>query len=232
MRDYPKTIVEAGHVEPAPRRVRGIKDGGVVFDTLRALYVWEWPNYPQYAIPLADIDAGRLEGLRHRVLTEGEAADHVRFSWSALDAWYEEEEQVFVHPRNPYTRVDALRSGRHVLVELDGVVLAESRAQVAVFETGLPTRYYLDPSAVDFTHLTPTETVSECPYKGRTSAYWSVTTPVDSYDDLAWRYDFPTTALAPVMGLIAFYNEHVDITLDGVRLERPESPFSRRPQSP
>jgi uncharacterized protein (DUF427 family) len=94
-----------------------------------------------------------------------------------------------------------------------------------VFETGLPTRYYFDRTSVDFSHLTPTSTTSECPYKGRTSGYWSVTTPAAEYEDLAWTYAFPTVALASIAGLIAFYNEKVDITLDGRPLDRPQTHF-------
>ena len=88
-----------------------------------------------------------------------------------LDAWFEEDEQVFVHPRNPYVRVDALRSNRPVRVELEGVVLADSASPVMVFETGLPTRYYVSRTDVDFGHLIPTDTVTACPYKGTTSGY-------------------------------------------------------------
>jgi uncharacterized protein (DUF427 family) len=225
MRDYPQTIVETGHVEPAPRRVRGFKDGRAVFDTVRALYVWEWPKYPQYYIPLDDVDASLLDGLRHRVHTEGPASDTVRFSWDALDTWFEEDEEIFVHPRDPYARVDALRSSRAVRVQRDGVLLAESSSTVMVFETGLPTRYYLDRTAIDFTHLVPTDTVTECPYKGRTSGYWSVRVGEEVHPDLAWVYDFPTRALTPIAGLIAFYDEQVDITLDGTPLERPKTHF-------
>jgi uncharacterized protein (DUF427 family) len=225
MRDYPQTIVETGHVEPAPRRVRGFKDGRAVFDTVRALYVWEWPKYPQYYIPLDDVDASLLDGLRHRVHTEGPASDRVAFSWDALDAWFEEDEEIFVHPRDPYARVDALRSSRAVRVQRDGVLLAESSSTVMVFETGLPTRYYLDRTAIDFTHLVPTDTVTECPYKGRTSGYWSVRVGEEVHPDLAWVYDFPTRALTPIAGLIAFYGEQVDITLDGTPLERPKTHF-------
>jgi uncharacterized protein (DUF427 family) len=226
MRDYPAMLVEPGHVEPAPRRVRGVKDGHVVFDTTSALYLWEMPHYPQYAIPAADADAARLRAVEHRVVADGPAAGHLRFAWNALDAWYEEDEEVFVHPRNPYARVDALRSTRAVRVELDGVLLAQSSAPVLVFETGLPTRYYLDRTAVDFTHLIPSDTVSACPYKGRTNAYWSVRTPAGTYDDLAWSYAFPTRELMPIAGLVAFYNEHVDLVVDGHPLARPQTPFS------
>ncbi len=226
----------------------------MVLDTARALYVWEWPNYPQYYVPLADVDPAVLVDEQHpERLSRGAARRHglqvaetsrsgvahvytddaleglagtVRFEWAALDAWFEEDEEVFVHPRSPYVRVDSLRSTRTVRVELDGVVLAESCCPVMVFETGLPTRYYLDRTAVSFEHLIATETVTSCPYKGKTSGYWSVRLGDELHPDLAWAYDFPTRHLAPIAGLIAFYNEKVDLVLDGERLERPKTHFS------
>jgi uncharacterized protein (DUF427 family) len=229
--------------------------GQAVFDTTHALYVWEWPNYPQYYIPLADIrpdllvdeqheqhlhrGTTRLHGLRVGEITRpsaarlyaedasGVLAGHVRFEWDALDTWFEEDEEVFVHPRNPYTRVDALRSTRRVRIELDGTVLAESASPVMVFETGLPTRYYLNRTDVNFDHLIRSNTVTACPYKGRTSDYWSVCLGDATYADLAWAYDFPTRQLLPIAGLIAFYNEKVDITLDGELLARPITHFSK-----
>ena len=97
-------------------------------------------------------------------------ADRARFEWDSLDAWFEEDEQVFVHPRDPYTRVDALRSTRTVRVELEGVVLAESSSSVLVFETGLPTRYYLNRPEVDFTRLAPAGTVAACPTRAPPAA--------------------------------------------------------------
>ena len=227
MSDYPKMIVPAGHVEPVPRRVRGILAGATVFDTTRALYVWEFPPYPQYYIPLADVeDRALIDEGAARVHSDGPLEGMVRFEWGALDAWLEEDEQVFVHPRNPYARVDALRSSRSVRVELEGLLLAESATPVMVFETGLPTRYYLDRSAVNFEHLRPTDTVTECPYKGRTTGYWSVVAGDAVHADLAWTYDSPTPELQSIAGLIAFLNEKVDITLDGERLPRPQTPFS------
>jgi uncharacterized protein (DUF427 family) len=156
----------------------------------------------------------------------------VRFDWAALDAWFEEDEQVFVHPRNPYVRVDALRSTRPMRVELDGVVLAESPAPVMVFETGLPTRYYLDPTELDFDHLIPSGTVTSCPYKGTTSGYWSVRAGDTVQPDLAWAYAFPTRQLQPIAGLVAFYNEKVDLFLGGQRLERPQTHFFAQVGSP
>lgn len=134
---------------------------------------------------------------------------------------------MFVHPRSPYVRVDSLRSTRTVRVELDGVVLAESAAPVMVFETGLPTRYYLDRTAVDYSHLTPSDKVTSCPYKGRTSAYWSVEVGGASYPDLAWSYDFPTRQLLPIAGLVAFYDERVDVFIDGAQQLRPHTHFAK-----
>ncbi len=256
MPDYPQMIVPVNHVEPVPRRVRATLGGATVFDTTRALYVWEWPNYPQYYVPRADVRADVLVdehashpsrrgpvasfGLsaggvtRHaaaRMLT-GEVVPEldatVRFDWEALDSWFEEDEEVFVHPRNPYTRVDALRSTRTVRIELDGVVLAESSSPVMVFETGLPTRYYLNRTEVNAGVLVPSDTVTRCPYKGTTSGYWSVRTSADTIvTDLAWAYDFPMRELLPIAGLIAFYNERVDVIVDGKRLERPKTHFFR-----
>jgi uncharacterized protein (DUF427 family) len=252
--DFPQVIVPVNHIEPAPRRVRAMLASQVVLDTTAASYVWELPYYPQYYIPLTDVNpdllmdehtaqrsargTAQIHGLRvGEVSRPGAARVHgddalpglagtVRFDWQALDAWFEEDEEVFVHPRNPYSRVDALRSTRHVRVELDGVVLAESSSTVMVFETGLPTRYYFNRTEVDFHHLIATDTVTSCPYKGTTSGYWSVHVGDATYDDLAWAYDFPTRELLPITGLIAFYNEKVDITLDGQPLSRPTTHFS------
>jgi uncharacterized protein (DUF427 family) len=254
MRDYPASLVAVDHIEPVPRRIRATLAGTTVVDTTRALYVWEWPHYPQLYIPIDDIAPGALHDedhaqhlrrgtARRHGLTAGTAsrpgcalvfgddaleglAGHVRIEWSALDAWYEEDEEVFVHPRSPYTRVDALRSIRTVRVELEGTVLAESASPVMVFETGLPTRYYLNPTEVDFTCLVATDTVSSCPYKGTTTGYWSVDVGGTLHPDLAWAYDFPTRQLLPIAGLIAFYNEKVDTFLDGVPLDRPHTHFS------
>jgi uncharacterized protein (DUF427 family) len=251
VRNYPEALTSVGHVEPVPRRIRALLGGRTVLDTTGARYAWEWPNYPQYYVPLSDVAPGvlvdegtederklgpaRRHGLRvgnvHRpgaawMPVGGELEGTVRFDWKALDAWFEEDEEVFVHPRNPYARVDAIRSSRTVRVELDGTLLAESSSPVFVFETGLPTRYYVPRTALDLDVLEPSDTVTECPYKGRTSAYWSVRLGDRVHADLAWSYDFPTRQLLPITGLVAFYNEKVDISLDGQALERPVTHFS------
>jgi uncharacterized protein (DUF427 family) len=254
MSDYPPPLPQVNQTAPVPRRIRGMLNGRVVLDTTSALYVWEWDRYPQYYIPIADVDPEVLVDERHeQKLSRGTArryglavdgvqrpaalrlygsdarfglAGRARFEWDALDAWYEEDEQVFVHPRDPYTRVDALRSTRRVRVEIDGTVLAESASPVLVFETGLPTRYYLNRTEVDFTRLTRTDTVTACPYKGTASSYWTAQVGGRSHPDIAWSYDFPTRQLLPIAGLVAFYNEKADIVLDGQRLDRPVTHFS------
>ncbi|HEY4571516.1 MAG TPA: DUF427 domain-containing protein [Kribbella sp.] len=241
MSDYPEPLIPPGGTAPVPRRIRATLDGRGVLDTTDAIYLWEFPPYPQYYVPVADVadgvltDTGETKTFEHgvaRVHTagtgrawvydDGVAKDRVRFQWDALDSWFEEDEEVFVHPRNPYSRVDAIKSTRRFRVSVDGAVLADSDATVIVFETGLPPRYYFPRTAVHFEHLTPTDTMTACPYKGRTSAYWSVAT----VPDVAWSYDFPTATLLPIAGHVAFFNENVDITVDGVPQERPITPFS------
>jgi uncharacterized protein (DUF427 family) len=254
MTGYPGSIAKVNQMEPAPRRVRAMLAGRVVLDTARAVYLWEWPPYPQYYIPLEDVAPDVVVDENHEEkLSRGTArrlglkvgsveraaagrvytaeslpglAGLARFDWDAFDAWFEEDEEVFVHPRNPYARVDALRSSRHVRVELDGVLLAESSSPVLLFETGLPTRYYLDRTAVNFAALERTDTVTQCPYKGRTTDYWSVRTPSGLHKDLAWSYSFPLTAVQQIAGLVSFYNEKVDIQLDGQPADRPVTHFS------
>lgn len=227
MSQPPRALSRPGDRQPVPRRIRGRLDGAWVVDTTDAVYVWDHPWYPQYHLPVGDIAAGLFEDERFTEVCDADEHGLVHLPWDSLDAWFEEDEQVYVHPRSPYVRVDALRSSRHVQVWLDGVLLAESHAPVLVFETGLPTRYYLDPTTVDHAHLEPSPTRTPCPYKGRTSAYWSVRLGEALHEDVAWRYDYPTPALAPIAGLVAFYNEFVDLVVDGEALARPRTKFSQ-----
>jgi len=253
MSNFPPSLTALNQTAPVPRRIRGTKDGEMLVDTTRALYVWEWPHYPHYYLPQADVRmAAFVEGdaittpqgeARHLALKAGAVARRpaarlitasaiaglagmVRIEWSALDHWFEEDEEVFVHPRSPYKRVDALRSNRAVRVELKGVVLADARSCVMVFETGLPTRYYVDPANVRFTSLTPSATRTQCPYKGKTDGYWSAAVDEGNVPDVAWMYTFTTAALTPIAGLVAFLNEKLDIFIDGELQARPVTHFS------
>jgi uncharacterized protein (DUF427 family) len=241
-------------VEPNPKWVRGYLDGEAVVDTRRALLVWEIPNYPAWYVPVDDVAPGVLEenervdrsprrGPAHRFdLIVGEhrvpdaawhhpdspveaLRDHVRFEFGALDAWFEEDEQVYVHPRDPYKRVDVLRSSRHVVVRIDGTVVADSTSPTLLFETSLPTRYYLPKTDVRMDLLRSTDSSSQCPYKG-TAEYCTATVDGTEHPDIAWWYRHPTRESLPIAGLLAFYNEKVDLEVDGVALERPHTPFS------
>jgi len=157
-------------------------------------------------------------------------ADLLVLSWrpGLVDRWQEESEVVRGHPRDPYKRVDALPSGRRVEVSLDGVVLADTTSPVLLFETGLPTRYYLQRTDVDLGALTATATTSHCPYKGDADRYWSAADAAD----IAWSYSAPFPAVGAIAGRIAFYDERVDVRVDGTRRERPVSPFSSAANRP
>ena len=165
-------------------------------------------------------------------------ADRIVFSWrpGLLDRWLEESEEVGGHPRDPHKRVEALASDRHVVVSLGdpasgGVVLAETRRPVLLFETGLPTRFYVPEEDVSAEALEPGRAHSFCPYKGTADRYWSVRGRPDA-TDIAWSYSAPFPAVGKIAGRVAFYNEVVDVTVDGVMLERPDSPFARRAHRP
>jgi uncharacterized protein (DUF427 family) len=240
-------------LEPGAKRVRALLGGEVVADTARPMLVWEVPYYPTYYVPLADVradleaDGGTVHSpsrgdgrtfavragareavgaaLRYEHSPIEELCDLVRLDWHSMDAWFEEDEEVFTHPRNPYTRVDILSSSRHVRVEVGGATIAESASPRLLFETGLPVRYYLPKTHVRLDLLIPTDTVTHCPYKGR-AEYWSVRAPDGVHDDLAWSYPTPLPESQKVAGLIAFYNEKVDIHVDGVLQERPSTKFS------
>jgi len=154
-----------------------------------------------------------------------ELAEHVILDFDGFDAWYEEDEQIFGHPRDPYHRVDVRRSARSIRLELDGEVLADSSRASLLFETNLPVRFYLPPEDVRGDRRR-TDLKTYCPYKGQAS-YWSFDVNGRTRRNLAWSYEAPLPDAAPVTGLIAFWDELVDVVLDGERRERPDTPFSR-----
>jgi uncharacterized protein (DUF427 family) len=241
-------------IEPGPKRVRAYLGGEVVADTLEPRLVWEVPYYPAYYLPSGDVSQQLLvpsEHSRHsprlgdaRYFTvktaraeapDGawhypaspvvELRDLIRLDWNAMDHWFEEDEEVFTHPRSPYTRVDILASSRHVEIQIEGVTVADSDQPRLLFETGLPTRYYVPLVDVRMELLRASTTITHCPYKGEAS-YWSVDTGSTVADDVAWTYRTPLPESTKVAGLVAFLNERVDIMVDGVRLPRPKTPFS------
>lgn len=175
------------------------------------------------------VSGGRRLPCAAWVLDDPELAGHVVLSWQpgGIDRWVEEDEVVAGHPRDPHHRVDALPSSRRVTVAVDGRVVAHTDRPVLVFETNLPTRYYLPLADVMPDVLVPADNVSHCPYKGQEDRYWDVV--VDSGAQLAkvaWSYSDPFPAVAAIAGRIAFYDELVDVTVDGVLQQRPVSMFS------
>jgi uncharacterized protein (DUF427 family) len=154
-------------------------------------------------------------------------AGYVVLDFGAFDAWHEEDALNVAHPQDPFHRVDVLPSSRHVCVELDGHMLAESSRPTLLFETMLPTRYYLPHDDIR-AELTPSSTRTYCAYKGQAS-YWSAATGDRVVPDLGWTYQQPLHDAAQVRGLIAFFNERLDVIVDGERLERPITPWSSGP---
>jgi uncharacterized protein (DUF427 family) len=150
----------------------------------------------------------------------------VVLDFDAFD-WLEEEEPLVAHPRDPFHRIDVRRSSRRVRVELAGAVLAESARPRVLFETLLPERFYLPAEDVRFDLLTPTDTATSCAYKG-TARYWSYAPPGDAGVDICWQYPEPLDDAEKISGMVAFFNERVDLTVDGEPRERPVSPWSRR----
>lgn len=154
-----------------------------------------------------------------------ELKGYLAFYWNKMDAWYEEEEEIFVHPRDPYKRVDVIPSSRHVRVIIDGETVADTRRPSLLFETFLPTRYYFPKEDVRMDLLEPTDTHTRCPYKGIAS-YWSVKIGDTIYKDIVWTYLDPIPECPKVEGLLCFFNEKVTLYVDGELQERPKTPWS------
>ena len=153
--------------------------------------------------------------------------DFVAFYWDRVDHWYEEDEEIFVHPRDPYKRVDAILSSRHVQVVLGGEIVADTRRAHFLFETRLPTRYYIPPEDVRMDLLVPSQKTTACPYKGR-ARYLSARIGGQEFPDIVWSYPEPIPECPKIKGLMSFFNEQVDeIRVDGVVVPRPVTPWSK-----
>jgi len=242
-------------VEAGAKRVRAYLGGELIADSTNVKLVWEKPYYPVYYFPAEDVRMEFLTSSDHtkRSPSRGtasffdvrggdEVAENaayqyvidckidglhgwIAFVWDKMGAWFEEDEEVFVHARDPYTRIDILPSSRHIEVVVNGVKVADSHQPRILVETGLPTRYYLPKTDVRMDLLASTGTTTHCPYKG-TADYWSVTAGGATVDDIVWGYKTPVEESMRVAGLVSFYNEKVDIFVDGALEERPKSVFS------
>ena len=242
------------HVEHSLKRVRAYLGGEVVADTAHPRLVWEVPYYPAYYFPVEDVQTELLAptstvthspsrgDAHHFTIKAGgkevedaalqymdspveELRHLIRLDWDSMDGWFEEDEEVYTHPRDPYTRVDILATSRHVRVELDGLVLTDSTNARVLFETGLPPRWYIPKVDVRMDLLVPTDTATHCPYKGQ-AQYWAVRVGERPVEDLAWSYRTPLPESQKIAGLVAFYNERVDLFIDGKLQDRPVTEFS------
>jgi uncharacterized protein (DUF427 family) len=244
------------YLEPVPRRIRGISGDVTVIDSRAARMLHEQGRLPIYLFPREEVRTDLLEPSDARTNSEnkGEArwwhlrapqqliedaawewhdpppgapplAGLLGFRWEALESWLEEDEEAIVHPRDPYHRVDVLETSRRVRISLDGEVLAETDRGKVIFETGLPPRWYVPREDVREELLVPSEKRTGCAYKGFAS-YWSVRLGDRVEEDLAWYYLEPRREVAPIEGMVSFFNERVDVELDGERQERPLTTWS------
>ena len=227
--------------EPSPRWVRVFLNGEAVANSRNTQLVWQGSYPTSYWFPRDDVQFALLTPtaqangrLRWNVrvgdriaagaawqpidLPEEHAvlSDHIAFEWASMDEWREEEEAIIGHPRDPYHRVDCVQSSRHVVIEIDGQVVADSNRPMIVFETGMRNRYYLPHVDVPSDALVKSERTSVCPYKG-TAAYWSVKVAGKLHNDVAWSYPDPLPESERLRGHMCFYDEHVDVTIDGER---------------
>lgn len=241
------------YLEPTPKRLRVEVGGVVIADSRHAMMLHEAGQQPVYYFPPQDVRADVLEpSERHtRCPKKGEASYHtiraggevvqdgawfypdplpgtppikdlIAFYFNRMGRWREEGEEIGVHPRDPYHRIDVLATDRHITISLGGAVLAETDQALALFESNLPTRWYLPIEDVR-AELEPSDTVTHCPYKGSAS-YHSV--KVEGGTDLIWYYEHPLAEVGRIQGLVCFFNEKVDIELDGELQQRPDSPWS------
>ncbi|MGI8413829.1 MAG: DUF427 domain-containing protein [Solirubrobacteraceae bacterium] len=217
---FPPQGVRTDLLEPSDRRSRCPIKGQASYHTIRVGEhvvengAWYYPDPLESAPP--------IKGL-------------IAFYFNRMDRWLEEDEEITGHPRDPYHRIDVRRSVRQIRISLAGELLAQTRRARALFETGLPTRWYLPLEDVT-AELEPSDTTTLCPYKGDASYYTvrpstagvvgDAAASAKAGEDLAWYYPDPLPDALPVKDLVCFLNEKVDIELDAAPQERPQSPWS------
>jgi uncharacterized protein (DUF427 family) len=197
---------DLAYVEPFRRRVRATKDGDVAVDSEAVLLVHRQGQPPTYAIPERDV-----HGVTGRPLPD--APGYVSVDWDAVDAWFEEDEEVYGHPRNPYHRVDCLRASRRLHVVASGLTLVDTTETLVVYETALDPRLYVHPRHVRMDLLERSATTTYCPYKG-TASYWTARIGDEALDDVAWSYEDPLPESTPLGGFLSFDDSRVTLQHD------------------
>ncbi|KAL0579054.1 hypothetical protein V5O48_002947 [Marasmius crinis-equi] len=222
------------HIEPCLKGVRALFGGAFIVDTRKAKLVWEHPYYPFFYFPREEIPqkylkdgsggkgtydivvgSRRAEGAVKVFDGDDKLAGLAKIDFKAMDAWFEEDEQIFVHPKDPYKRVDVLQSSRHIRVEVNGVEVANTHRPRFLYETGLPIRTYIPKTdcKLDLLGVANYYNVQTSPEKEPTK-------------NVVWWYRNPNLECAAVNGFVAFYDEKVDVWVDGEKQSRPKTPFA------
>jgi len=228
------------HIEASVKRVRVRFGGQGIADTCKAKLVWEKPQYPWYFFQKSDVQDKFLREVpsedsnadtklfdvvvsdkvasRAAILhTGGPLSGLIKISFGAMDSWFEEEEQIFIHPKDPYKRVDVLQSARHVRVEVNGVEVANTTKPKLLFETSLGVRTYIPLTDCRLDLLEPSTLNTECPYKG-VASYYSIRLPDGTLkENYVWWYRTPQAECIEIKGYLSFYDEKVDVWVDGVK---------------
>jgi uncharacterized protein (DUF427 family) len=246
------------YFEVLPRRIRAVFAGEAIVDSRKASLLHEQNHLPVYYFPQEEVRTDLLQPSEHtsHCPFKGDAsywsvqvgdrrsenaawsypdpiaaapplAGYLAFYWHKLDEWFEEDEPAIVHARDPYHRVDILDTSRQVKVTLNGELVAETRRARVLFETGLPPRWYFPPEDVRADALVPSDNETGCAYKGFAS-YWSVKAGGEQEEDLVWFYASPRREADRIRGYLAFFNERVDLEVDGELQERPQTQWSPR----
>lgn len=214
-------------VDPSPRWIRATRGGETAIDSRRAKLLYQPGMLARYFFPREDV-VWDLMGDVEPVLPPAGAPSldgHVTFPWSALNAWYEEDEQLIAHAVDPYHRVDVRPTSRHVAISSGGTILAETRRAKALFETALPPRWYVLRDDVN-ADLEASNLQTECAYKG-VASYYSMRLGDELLENIAWTYPDPRHDAEPVRNYVCFFNEATDIEIDGERQDRPMTPWSQ-----
>jgi uncharacterized protein (DUF427 family) len=199
---------QVAYVEPFHRRVRGVHGGSTVVDSERVLLVHRPGEPPTYAFPATDV-----HGVAAEPEPEAEGRGYVRVPWKAVEAWYEEDERVFGHPRNPYHRVDCVRTSRRLRVEVAGTVLVNTTETMGVYETALEPRLYVPREHVRMDLFVASSSTTYCPYKG-TAWYWSAVVGEEIVEDVAWSYEDPLPESLPLRSMLSFDGARVALFQD------------------
>lgn len=205
------------YVEPWQRRVRAFAGDDTIVE--RAVLVYESARLPRYAFPAEDVAVAAEP--------EPEIEGYVRVAWDAAERWLEEDEEVIVHPHDPYHRIEVLRSSRRVRIRVNGELIADSSQPRILFETGLPPRYYVPREDVRMDALEPVDMQTGCAYKGWAS-YWDAATAGGRVPAVAWSYPEPLREGEPIEDVVCFFQERreIEVEVDGVLAETPPTPWS------